>query len=63
MTYDIMMKRGAGHVLVRLDEFLEMPIAQLVKLIVERKVVFVRNGKIIAPASALREIRLAQWSA
>jgi hypothetical protein len=63
MAYDIMIKRGAGHVLVRLDEFLEMPIHQQLKLILERKLVFVRNGKIVPPASALREIRVAQWSA
>ena len=63
MSYDIMVKRGAGHVLVRMDESLEIAIAQQLKLILENKLVFVRNGKIVPAARALREIRLAQWSA
>lgn len=62
MSYDIVIKKGAGHVLIRLDEFLEMPVPEALRLIVERKLVFVRGGKIVPPVTALRAIRLAQWA-
>jgi hypothetical protein len=62
VSYDIVIKKGAGHVLVRLDEFLEMPVPEALRLIVERKLVFVRDGKIVPPVPALRAIRLAQWA-
>jgi hypothetical protein len=61
VSYDIVIKKGAGHVLIRLDEFLEMPRPDVLRLILERKLVFVRSGKIVPAAAALREIRLAQW--
>ncbi|MEZ4367852.1 MAG: hypothetical protein R2939_16470 [Kofleriaceae bacterium] len=63
MNYDIMVKKGGGHVLIRLDEFLEMAMEEQAKLILASKLVFVRAGKIVPAARALREIRLAQWSA
>jgi hypothetical protein len=62
MTYDIMVKRGAGHVLLRLDELIAMALPEQLKLILEQKLVFVRAGKIVPPANALRDIRLALWS-
>jgi hypothetical protein len=63
MTYDIMVKKGAGHVLVRLDEFIGMKIPEQLRLLLEQKLVFVRGGKIVPPLTALREIRVALWSA
>jgi hypothetical protein len=62
MSYDIVLKKGAGHVLLRLDEFLDMPRHDQLRLILERRLVFVRGGKIVAPTQALRDIRLAQWA-
>ena len=62
MSYDIVMKKGAGHVLLRLDEFLAMPRPEQLRLVLERRLVFVRDGKIVTPTRALRDIRLAQWA-
>jgi hypothetical protein len=62
VSYDIVIKKGAGHVLMRLDEVLEMPRPELLRLVLERKAVFVRSGKIVPATAALRDIRLTQWN-
>ena len=60
--FTVGVRKAAGHTLITEAEFIRLPYAEQVDLVLSGRAQFIRGGQMVEARSALRAIRRARWA-